>query len=217
MGRISSRSVQDEWRVEIDLDDEAHGFGIGERLRAHSLDDEARKRLGGRVVVTRDGPRVFLYAGSEAEAREAEAVARELVSGDDLSAEITVTRWHPVAEEWQDATAPLPATEADEREETREKESHEREEALAEGSYDWLVKAELQSREAAAELENKLHDEGLPVHRRWRYVTVDVLTEEQANELGARLREEAPEAEVWIEANPDDIPSPTFVLLESRL
>jgi hypothetical protein len=55
------------------------------------------------------------------------------------------------------------------------------------------------------------------VHRRWRYVTVDALTEEQANELGTRLRAQAPEAEVWIEANPDDIPSPTFVMLESRL
>ena len=161
--------------------------------------------------------RVFLYAGSEAEAREAEAVARELVANDDLSADITVTRWHPVAEEWQDATAPLPATQADEREESREKEAHEQAEATEEGSYDWLVKAELQSRDAAAELEDKLRDEGLPVHRRWRYVTVDVLTEEQANELGTRLRDEAPEAEVWIEANPDDIPSPTFVLLESRL
>lgn len=203
--------------MEIDLEDEAHGFGIGERLRAHSLDNEARKRLGGRVVVTRDGPRVFLYAGSEAEAREAEAVAGNLVAKDDLSADITVTRWHPVAEEWQDAAAPLPATEAEEREETREKEAHEQAEAKEEGSYDWLVKAELQSRDAAVELEERLHHEGLPVHRRWRYVTVDVLTEEQANELGARLRDEAPDAEVWIEANPDDIPSPTFVLLESRL
>jgi hypothetical protein len=209
--------VHDEWRVEIDLDDEAHGFGIGERLRAHSLDDEARKRLGGRVVVTRDGPRVFLYAGKEGEAREAEAVARELVANDDLSADISVTRWHPVAEEWQDATARLPATEADEREEAREREAHEQAEAMEEDSYDWLVKAELPSRDAAAELEDELRAQGLPVHRRWRYVTVDVLTEERANELGARLREEAPEAEVWIEANPDDIPSPTFVFLESRL
>jgi hypothetical protein len=209
--------VQDEWRVEIDLADERHGFGIGERLRAHSLDDEARKRLGGRVVVTRDGPRVFLYAGSEAEAREAEAVARELVAKDDLSAGISLTRWHPVAEEWQDATTPLPATEAEEREETREKEAHEYAEAMEEGSYDWLVKAELPSRDAAAELEDQLRAEGLPVHRRWRYVTVDVLTEEQANELGTRLGQQTPEAEVWIEANPDDIPSPTFVLLESRL
>jgi hypothetical protein len=209
--------VQDEWRVEIDLDDEAHGFGIGERLRAHSLDDEARKRLGGRVVVTRDGPRVFLYSGREAEAREAEAVARELVANDDLSAEISVTRWHPAAEEWQDASLPLPSREADEREEVRSKEQHELEEAKEEDSYDWLVKAELPSRDEAASLEDTLRDEGLPVHRRWRYVTVDVLTEEQANELGARLREQAPDAEVWIEANPDDIPSPTFVLLESRL
>jgi hypothetical protein len=208
---------QDEWRVEIDLDDEAHGFGIGERLRAHSLDDEARKRLGGRVVVTRDGPRVFLYAGSEAEAREAELVARELVASDDLSADIAVTRWHPVAEEWQDASVPLPSSGADEKEEIAGKEGHELEEAEEEGSYDWLVKAELPTREEAAELEDRLRGEGLPVHRRWRYVTVDALTEESANELGSRLREEAPDAEVWIEANPDDIPSPTFVLLESKL
>ena len=68
-------------------------------------------------MVTRDGPRVFLYAGSEAEASEAELVARELVANDDLSAEIAVTRWHPVAEEWQDANVPLPAGEAEEREE----------------------------------------------------------------------------------------------------
>ena len=209
--------MQDEWRVEIDLDDEAHGFGIGERLRAHSLDEEARKRLGGRVVVTRDGPRVFLYAGKEAEAREAEAVARKLVANDDLSADITVTRWHPAAEEWQDASLPLPRGEADELEEIERKEQHERGETDQERSYDWLVKAELPSRDAAAGLEDELRAQGLPVHRRWRYVTVDALTEDRANELGARLREDAPEAEVWIEANPDDIPSPTFVLLESRL
>ena len=80
-GRISSNPVQkDEWRVEIDLDDEAHGFGLGERLRAHDLDDEARKRLGQRIVVTRDGPHVFLYAGDEAGAHQAELVARELVA-----------------------------------------------------------------------------------------------------------------------------------------
>ena len=99
----------------------------------------------------------------------------------------------------------------------RDKEGRELEEARDEDSYDWLVKAELASRDEAAELEDRLRGESLPVHRRWRYVTVDVLTEEQANELGTRLRQEAPEAEVWIEANPDDIPSPTFVLLESRL
>jgi hypothetical protein len=31
------------------------------------------------------------------------------------------------------------------------------------------------------------------------------------------MRDEVPdESEVWVEANPDDIPSPVFVLLESK-
>ena len=40
--------MADEWRVEVELDEERHGFSLGERLRSHSLDDEARERLGGR-------------------------------------------------------------------------------------------------------------------------------------------------------------------------
>ena len=57
-----------------------------------------------------------------------------------------------------------------------------------------------------------------PVHRRWRYLTVDIPTEEHANELASRLRDLAPaEAEISVDANPDDIPTPVFVLLESRL
>lgn len=207
----------DEWRVEVDLDDAERGYGLGERLRAHDLDDEARERLGRRAVVTRDGSHVFLYTGSEPEAREAERVARELVTAEGLSAEITVTRWHPVAEEWLDATIPLPQSEAEEREETRLREEHELQEVTEEGSYDWLVKVELPDRSGAAQVEERLRAEGLPVHRRWRYLTVDVLTEERANELGSRLHNELPDAEIWVEANPDDIPSPAFVLLESRL
>jgi hypothetical protein len=47
---------------------------------------------------------------------------------------------------------------------------------------------------------------------------VDIATEEHANELAARLRDRAPAgAEVSVEANPDDIPTPVFVLLESKL
>ena len=208
---------EDEWRVEIDLDDEEHGYGLGERLRAQDLDDEARERLGRRAVVTRDGSHVFLYTGSEREAREAERVARELVAADDLTAQIAVTHWHPVEEAWKDASIALPRTPEEEQEEATRKEEAEWEEAEEEGSYDWMVKVALPGRSEAIELERRLTGEGFPVHRRWRYVTVDVVTEERANELGSRLREELPEAEVWVEANRDDIPSPAFVLLESRL
>jgi hypothetical protein len=207
----------DEWRVEIELDDEEHGYGLGERFRAQDLDHEARERLGRRAIVTRDGSRVFLYTGSEAEAREAERVARELIEADRVTAQVTVTRWHPVEEAWKDASIPLPRTEEEEREELERKEKAEWQEAEEEGSFDWMVKVALPSREEAGELADRLRGDGYPVHRRWRYVTVDVVTEDHANELGTRLREERPDAEVWVEANPDDIPSPAFVLLESRL
>lgn len=208
---------EDEWRVEVDLEDEERGYGLGERLRAQDLDDEARERLGRRAVVTRDGSHVFLYTGSEGEAREAERVARELVAADDLTAEVRVTRWHPVEEAWKDASIPLPRTAEEEQEEASRKEEAEWEEAEQEGSFDWMVKVALPGRSEAAELAERLRGDGFPVHRRWRYVTVDVVTEERANELGTRLGDELPEAEVWIEATRDDIPSPAFVLLESRL
>ena len=204
---------EDEWRVEIDLADEAHGFGLGERFRAHDLDDQARKRLGQRIVVTRDGPHVFLYAGDEAGAQEAEQVARELVEADDLSAEIAVTRWHPLEEEWKDASIPLPRSDEEQREELERREETEQ----REGTYDWLVKIDMPSRSEAEKLEELLKGEGLSVHRRWRYLTVDIATEENAHELASRLRDLAPaEAEITVDANPDDIPTPVFVLLESR-
>ena len=103
----------DEWRVEIDLDDEQHGYSLGERFRSHDLDDEARKRLGRRAIVSRDGPRVFLYTGTEVQAREAERIARELVAADELTADIDVTRWdagEPKSGSTPPARAPKPST-----------------------------------------------------------------------------------------------------------
>ena len=90
--------MKDEFRVEVDLDDDERGSSLGERLRALDLDDDARKRLGGRVLVTRDGSRLFLYAASEAQASEAAEVVRSLAEADELTAEIRITRWHPVEE-----------------------------------------------------------------------------------------------------------------------
>jgi hypothetical protein len=209
---------EDEWRVEVELDDEQEGYGLGERLRSRDLDDEARKRLGHRVLVSRDGSRVYLYAASEANAREAERVVRDLLSSDRLTADLAVARWHPVEEAWKDASIPLPRTEAEVEEERRRMEEDELQEAADQGSFDWLVKLHLPSRAAAAELAAQLKNEGHSVRRLWRYVEVGVLTEERANELANRLRDELPpDSEVWLEANPDDLPSPVFVLLESRL
>ena len=105
-------SVSDEdWRVEVELDDEQHGYSLGERLRALDLDDEVRKRLGGRVMVTRDGSKLFLYTTTEDEANQAERLVQELVGAERLTADIRTMRWHPLEESWEDASEPLPRTE----------------------------------------------------------------------------------------------------------
>jgi hypothetical protein len=203
--------VAEDFRVEVQLDDDAHGYPLRERMRALNLDDEARDRLGKSVVVTRDGSRIFAYTSTEEQAREAERVIRQLLVDEELSADVAATRWHPVAEEWRDAALPLPGTADEEEHEYEEREAAEAEEARGEGHYDWQVMAELSSRDRAGDLAHKLSGEGLPVKRRWRYVTVGALTEESAEELADRLRAEIGDgADVWIQAGLDDVVAGPF-------
>jgi hypothetical protein len=97
----------DEWRVEVHLDDVEHGFPLSERLRAVDLDDEVAERLGERVIVTRDGPRLYVYTQTDEATREAERVVGEALAADDLTAEIRRRRWNPTDRFWQDADEPL--------------------------------------------------------------------------------------------------------------
>jgi hypothetical protein len=204
----------DEWRVEVNLDDPEHHYKLSERLHALDLDAEAANRLGNKVIVTRDGPKMFLYAGSEDQAREAERVARELVEADELSGEIKLTRWHPVEETWKDAALPLPETEQAREAEYERHEAAEEREAEVEGEYDWEVRADLPSLHDTRELAQRLEAEGLDVTRRWKHLFVGAPTEERAAELGKRIEAEAPDGtEVHLQLT-EGIPHPLFVLLE---
>ena len=203
--------MAEDFRVEVELDDEAHGYPLRERLRALSLDDEARDRLGSDVVVTRDGSRLFAYTSTQEQASAAERVIGELVRDDELTADIRVTRWHPVAEEWRDASQPLPSTPVDEQREYAEREAAEEQEARAEGEFDWRVVIELPSRDDAGDLARRLSGEGLQAKRRWRYVMVGVVTEERADELAERLRHELGDsADVWVQADIGDVVAGPF-------
>jgi hypothetical protein len=99
--------ANDEWRVEVQLDDPEHGFPLSERLRALDLDDEVAERLGDRVIVTRDGPRLFVYTQSDESAREAERIVGQVLATDELTADVRVRRWNPVDRFWQDPDEPL--------------------------------------------------------------------------------------------------------------
>jgi hypothetical protein len=205
--------MSDEWRVEVHLEDEGHGLTLGDRLRSLDLDDEARKQLGERVVVTRDGPLIFLYTGSEAAAKEAEKVARDLAGDERLEATTRITRWHPDAEEWKDAAVPMPTTEADREAERREHEAAEEREAAETGRTEWELRVDLESLHSTRELASRLSDEGIAVHRRWKHLLVPAPSEDRAAELADRIRDEAPDGtEIHVEPA-RKLPHPAFVFI----
>lgn len=92
--------ADDEFKVEVELGDDHLSFW--ERLRTLDIDDDARKRLGSRVTVTRDGDRIQLYTHTLADAQEAEATVRTLVADDHVTAEYTLSRWDAASEQWVD-------------------------------------------------------------------------------------------------------------------
>jgi hypothetical protein len=99
--------ADDEFRVEIDLHESLHGK-IGERLRSLDLDDEVADRLGDRVIVTRDGEKLFVYTQSADASREAERVVKNVLAEEGIEdAEIRRRRWNQAQLFWQDADEPL--------------------------------------------------------------------------------------------------------------
>ena len=99
--------ADEEFRVEVVLSDEGHGLTFWDRLRALDLDDDARKRLGSQVTVTRDGNRMLMYTHTLDDAQEAERTAKELVADEHLEATYTVTRWNPAEQDWTDPSVPV--------------------------------------------------------------------------------------------------------------
>jgi hypothetical protein len=213
---IENSRATDEWRVEVVLDEDAHGQSLGEALHGLRLDDEARKRLGGSVIVSRDGSRLFLYAWHEESAREAERVVRELMEQNRLTGEISLTRWHPAADQWKPADEPLPDTPAEIDAEQREHALAGKRASRESHDYPWEVVIDLPDLRETREFAHRLEGEGLPVKRRWKYLLVGRETEEEAIELGQGLEGDAPKgARVGIRANPKDVPHPAFVMLGS--
>lgn len=206
----------EDWRVEVELDDEGHGYSLGERLRSLDLGEEARARLGDRVLVTRTGSRLFLYTSTGQEATEAADVVLELARADRLTADVELKRWHPVEEAWMDASLPLPASEADRAREQERREARARDEVEAGGAYDWQVHVRASGSSEAAELHQLLRERDVSAERRWRYLTAGAVSEERAVELVAMIREELPDAVIDIEPTLD-VPHPLFVLLRSLL
>jgi len=183
--------MNDDWRVQVDLEETAAEELLG-HIEAREMEDDVDTAFHDRVAVSRDGGRLFLYAGTREQAER----AREFVLGearkDALSVETELRHWHPAAEEWEDPDAPLPDGDAARVAEHRELIAKERREAEERGYPEFEVRVDLPSRHDAGELSERLREEGIPSVHRWKYVLVGAADEDAAKELATRIEAEAP-------------------------
>ena len=184
----------DDFRIVIEFEEEGHGLQLGRRLGERQFEREVREQLGDGVLVTRDGPHVFLYTGTREQAEAAAKTVQEVLDEDQMRATVSpVSRWHPAEERWEDASKPLPRTAEEAESEHERLEAQQEEEAEESGYAEWEVRVDLPSHREAVDFAERLETEGItPITRRWKYVLIGTATEDDAKELAERLRGEAP-------------------------
>jgi hypothetical protein len=185
--------MSDDWRVTVDFDDEGDGTQFAERLAALELEAEERERLGDRVVVSRDGARVFLYTDAEERARAVHETVSARIESEGLSALTAFERWHPVEQAWKDTSVPMPRTEEQLEAEHERLQEREAVESFEKGRAQWEVRVELASHEHTVAFAERLESEGIPVVRRYTFLLAGAVNEDEARSLAARIEREAPE------------------------
>ncbi len=184
--------ASDDWRLQVDIHDSRHAASLLERFDARELEHDLSDAFHDRLVVSRDDDRVFVYAGTRAQAEKARDLIASLADRHGWAVDAELTRWHPEALDWQDPDAPLPEPDAVEQAEHRARVAAERQ-ALAEtGEPEFEVRVDLPTHREAARFAEKLRAEGLPAVRRWRYLVVGAGDEDEAKALAARIEGEAP-------------------------
>ena len=183
--------MNDDWRVQVDLHDSSHVEPLLTRLEARELEHDLSDAFHDRVIVSRDGGTVFLYAGTRGQAERARELVLRLAREHDWKLETHFKRWHPVAEDWEEPDKSQPHDHAERLAEHEALMARERAEA-GEGVPEFEVRVDLPSRHDATRFSERLRGEGLPVVRRWRYLLLGAADEDSARQLAARIEGEAP-------------------------
>jgi len=186
--------MRDDWRIRIELPEEAQAESLLGRLGLDLGTDDAKRLAqeleGRRLAVSRDGNELFVYASTPAEAERARGIVEAELADESVEASTsTVERWLHDEERW---TGEPP-------QETWEEEELER------GYAPWEVRVERDSHAEARELADELEREGYDVVRRWRFLIVGAGSEEEARELAQRVHGEVePGGELVWEVTPQN-------------
>ena len=181
-----------DWRVTISLADQAHAEQARRSFSEREVEDDVRLRLGRNIAIGAGDSQIFLYAGTENAAMEAERVAREVLAAHGIEAEFALHRWHPVEEQWESPDVALPRTEAERQAEHQRLEDSETADSLATGTAQWQARVSLSSHREAVALAHTLEGEGRTVVRRWKFLVIGANNEDDAQELAEHIRAEAP-------------------------
>lgn len=169
--------AQDDYRIRIHVEDE-HAGGLLDRLGlglSGEAAELARDLEARRLVVSRDGDDVFVYAATYAEADSARsAIQAELRDNGIAAVTGFVERWLDEEDRWSDEPPG----------ETWE------EEALERGYAPWEVRVALATHGDAQEMADRLEQEGYGVERRWQYLIVGASSKQEAEALAARIHGE---------------------------
>lgn len=165
----------------------------------HELEVEGRGTFDERLIVSRDGARVYVYGDTEERLGSARDLLHEAMQARGLGGMMRMSRWHPIEERWEPAELPLPRTDEEREAERLVRLARETEESLESGYAEWEVRIELPSHRETVELARRLEAAGVPVVRRWTYLLIGAANEDEAADLAHRLEVEAPEARVSVE------------------
>jgi hypothetical protein len=181
----------DDWRVTLSVSD-PHA---GQAQPSSSLDqaeEDIRGQVGRGIGVGAGEAQIFLYAGTETAAGEAERIARDVLARHGIAAESAVHRWHPIEERWETPDVPMPQTAAERQAEHQRLVDAETAESLATDKSQWEVRVELGSHRQAVALARKLEGEGRAIVRRWKFLLAGASNEDEARELAGQIRREVP-------------------------
>jgi hypothetical protein len=187
--------ARDDYRIRVELPEEENSSGLLSRLGLGSWTDELAHELEGRrLAVSEDENELFVYASSPAEAERARAIVETVVTEEGLDASIgPVEHWLHDEERWDDEPdEPTPE-----------------EELLEEGVAPWEVRVECESHREAEKLAERLEADGYGVVRRWKYLIVGATTNEEADQLAARLHGEVEPSSAYVWEN---VPQNPFVV-----
>jgi hypothetical protein len=185
--------MDDDWRLQIDLDDDGVGGSVADLLRSDEMKHELEVDLKDMVIVSHEGERIFLYAATREPLDMVRGVTENFLAEKGWKATIELRHWHHEAEAWEDPDAPEPTTAAaKESEHERLIQTEDEEVAAHHGRAEFEVRVEFPSHTEAREFDQKLKDEGYEPVRRWHYLVVGAADEDAVKELADRIREEAP-------------------------